>query len=103
MGETTMRSDLLKQGVQQAPARAMWRAVGLTDDDFKKPFIGIANTWTEAMPCNYHLRELAEWVKEGVRAAGGVPMEFGVVAVNDAIGMGTQAMKASLVSREVIA
>jgi dihydroxy-acid dehydratase len=98
-----MRSDLLKQGIQQAPARAMWRAVGLTDDDFKKPFIGIANTWTEAMPCNFHLRTLAEWVKEGVRAAGGVPMEFGVVSANDAIGMGTAAMKASLVSREVIA
>jgi dihydroxy-acid dehydratase len=98
-----MRSDLIKGGDKQAAARAMWRAVGLTDDDFKKPFIGIANTWTEAMPCNFHLRELAEWVKEGVREAGGVPMEFGVVAVNDAIGMGTQAMKASLVSREVIA
>jgi dihydroxy-acid dehydratase len=98
-----MRSDLLKQGIQQAPARAMWRAVGLTDDDFTKPFIGIANTWTEAMPCNFHLRTLAEWVKEGVREAGGVPMEFGVVSANDAIGMGTSAMKASLVSREVIA
>ncbi len=98
-----MRSDEIKQGVKQAPARAMWRATGLTDDDFKKPFIGIANTWTDAMPCNMHLRELAAWVKEGVRKAGGVPMEFNCVAVNDAIGMGTQAMKASLVSREVIA
>ena len=98
-----MRSDLIKSGVERAPARAMWRAVGLTDDDFKKPFIGIANTWTEAMPCNFHLRTVAEWVKEGVRAAGGVPMEFGVVSANDAIGMGTEAMKASLVSREVIA
>ena len=98
-----MRSDLIKGGDKQAAARAMWRAVGMTDEDFRKPIIGIANTWTEAMPCNYHLRELAEWVKEGVREAGGVPMEFGVVAVNDAIGMGTTAMKASLVSREVIA
>lgn len=98
-----MRSDLIKQGVKQAPARAMWRATGLTDEDFRKPFIGIANTWTDAMPCNMHLRELADWVKQGVRAAGGVPMEFNCVAVNDAIGMGTQAMKASLVSREVIA
>ncbi len=98
-----MRSDLIKGGDKQAAARAMWRAVGMTDEDFRKPIIGIANTWTEAMPCNYHLRELAEWVKEGVREAGGVPMEFGVVAVNDAIGMGTTAMKASLISREVIA
>jgi len=98
-----MRSDLIKQGVEQAAARAMWRATGLTDEDFDKPFIGVANTWTDAMPCNMHLRELAAWVKEGIRAAGGVPMEFNCVAVNDAIGMGTRAMKASLVSREVIA
>jgi dihydroxy-acid dehydratase len=98
-----MRSDLIKGGNKQAAARAMWRAVGMTDEDFTKPIIGIANTWTEAMPCNYHLREVAEWVKEGIREAGGVPMEVGTVAVNDAIGMGTTAMKASLVSREVIA
>ena len=98
-----MRSDLLKQGVERAPARAMWRAVGMTDEDFTKPLIGIANTWTEAQPCNFHLRTLAEWVKEGVREAGGVPMEVGIVSANDAIGMGTAAMKASLVSREVIA
>ncbi len=98
-----MRSDIIKQGAKQAPARAMWRATGLTDEDFAKPFIGVANTWTDAMPCNMHLRDLAEGIKAGIRAAGGVPMEFNCVAVNDAIGMGTQAMKASLVSREVIA
>jgi len=98
-----MRSDIIKKGVEQAAARAMWRATGLTDEDFNKPFIGVANTWTDAMPCNMHLRELAAWVKDGIRAAGGVPMEFNCVAVNDAIGCGTQAMKASLVSREVIA
>jgi dihydroxy-acid dehydratase len=98
-----VRSDIIKQGAKQAPARAMWRATGLTDDDFQKPFVGIANTWTDAMPCNMHLRELSAWVREGVRQAGGVPMEFNCVAVNDGIGMGTQAMKASLVSREVIA
>jgi len=103
MGANDMRSDIIKTGVEQAAARAMWRATGLTDEDFKKPFIGVANTWTDAMPCNMHLRELAAWVKDGIRKAGGVPMEFNCVAVNDAIGMGTQAMKASLVSREVIA
>ena len=102
-GVNDMRSDIIKKGVEQAAARAMWRATGLTDEDFNKPFIGVANTWTDAMPCNMHLRELAAWVKDGIRAAGGVPMEFNCVAVNDAIGMGTQAMKASLVSREVIA
>lgn len=83
----------------------MLRAVGLTDEDFaeNRPLIGIANTWTETMPCNVHLRELAAVVKDGVRAAGGVPMEFGTIAVSDGISMGTEAMRASLVSREVIA
>ena len=79
------------------------KGIGLTDDDLKKPTIGIANTWTEAMPCNYGLRGLAEFVKEGVRAAGGTPMEFNTVAVSDGITMGTQGMKSSLVSREVVA
>jgi len=81
----------------------MLRAIGLTDEDFERPIIGIANTWTEAQPCNYHLRELAKKVKDGVRAAGGTPLEFNAVAVNDAIGMGHEGMKASLISREVIA
>jgi dihydroxy-acid dehydratase len=81
----------------------MLRAVGLKDADFGKPLIGIANTWTDATPCNAHLRELAEWVKEGVREAGGAPLEFNTIAVSDGITMGTEGMKASLVSREVIA
>lgn len=81
----------------------MLRAVGFRDEDFEKPIVAIANTWTDAMPCNYHLRELAQYVREGIREAGGVPVEFNTVAVNDAISMGTEAMKASLISREVIA
>ena len=81
----------------------MLRAIGLTDEDFERPIIGIANTWTEAQPCNYHLRELAQEVKRGVRDAGGTPLEFNTIAVNDAIGMGHEGMKASLISREVIA
>ena len=79
------------------------KGIGFDDDALSRPTIGIANTWTEAMPCNFHLRGLAEHVKEGVRAAGGTPMEFNTVAVSDGITMGTQGMKASLVSREVIA
>jgi dihydroxy-acid dehydratase len=81
----------------------MLRAVGLTDEDFRKPLIGIANTWTDATPCNAYLRQLAEWVKEGVREAGGTPLEFNTIAVSDGITMGTAGMKASLVSREIIA
>ncbi len=98
-----MRSHLITKGIDRAPARSMLRAVGMTDEDFDKPLIGIANTWTEAMPCNYHLRDLAAVLKEGIRAAGGFPVEFNTVAVSDGISMGTEAMKASLVSREVIA
>ena len=79
------------------------KGIGFDDDALGRPTIGIANTWTEAMPCNFHLRGLAEHVKEGVRAAGGTPMEFNTVAVSDGMTMGTQGMKASLVSREVIA
>jgi dihydroxy-acid dehydratase len=81
----------------------MLRAIGLTDEDFDKPIVGIANTWVEAQPCNYHLRDLAQKVKKGVRDAGGTPLEFNTIAVNDAIAMGHEGMKASLVSREVIA
>ena len=80
----------------------MLRAAGLKDDDFKKPLIGVANTWIEIGPCNYHLRELAAQVKEGIRAAGGTPLEFNTVSINDGITMGTDGMRASLVSREVI-
>src|SRR5690349_16929828 len=82
---------------------AFLRPVGLTDDDFTRPLIGVANTWIETMPCNFHLRELAAHVKEGVRAAGGTPMEFNTISISDGVTMGTEGMKASLVSREIIA
>jgi len=96
-------SRVITQGAHRAPARAMLKAIGFTDEDLAKPIIGIANTWTEIGPCNYHLRELAERVKAGVRAAGGTPMEFCTVSISDGITMGTEGMKASLISREVIA
>src|SRR3989440_3785658 len=98
-----LQSHTITQGRDRAPARAMLNAIGFTDEDLRKPIIGIANTWTETMPCNYNLRELAVRIKEGVRAAGGTPMEFNTVAVSDGITMGTEGMKASLVSRELIA
>jgi dihydroxy-acid dehydratase len=97
------RSTALTDGANRAPARAMLRAVGLKDDDFSKPLIGIANTWTEIGPCNYHLRELAEHVRQGIRAAGGTALEFNTVSISDGITMGTEGMRASLISREVIA
>ena len=97
------QSHVLLDGLDRAPARAMLKAVGLRDDDLKRPLIAIANTWTEVMPCNIHLRRLAEHVKAGVRAAGGTPIEFNTIAVSDGIAMGTEGMKASLISREVIA
>ncbi len=97
------RSHTLTDGAHRAPARAMLRASGLRDDDFKKPLVGVANTWIEIGPCNYHLRELALHVKEGIRAAGGTPLEFNTVSISDGITMGTEGMRASLVSREVIA
>ncbi|MEJ2504461.1 MAG: dihydroxy-acid dehydratase, partial [Gemmatimonadota bacterium] len=100
---TGRRSDALLAGRDRAPARAMLRAVGLTDDDFGRPLIGVANTWAETTPCNAHLRELAVQVKEGIREAGGTPLEFNTVVVSDGITMGTEGMKASLVSREVVA
>ncbi len=90
-------------GRDRAPARAMLRAVGLGDEDFGKPLVGIANTWTDTTPCNAGLREVAQWVREGVREAGGVALEFNTVAVSDGITMGTPGMRASLISREVIA
>ncbi len=98
-----MISDAIKKGPHRAPARAMLKAIGLSNEDLEKPLIGIANTWTEAGPCNFHLRTLAEKVKEGVRMAGGTPLEFNTIVVSDGISMGTEGMKASLVSREVIA
>jgi dihydroxy-acid dehydratase len=96
-------SNPLTTGPHRAPARAMLKAVGFSDADLKKPLIGIANTWIEIGPCNYHLRDLAAHVKDGVRAAGGTPMEFNTVSISDGITMGTEGMRASLVSREVIA
>jgi dihydroxy-acid dehydratase len=96
-------SNILLSGRDRAPARSFYKAIGFSDEDLQKPIIGIANTWTETMPCNFNLRQLAVRVKEGVRAAGGTPMEFNTVAISDGITMGTQGMKASLVSREVIA
>jgi len=96
-------SRVITQGASRAPARAMLKAIGLTDEDLAKPIVGIANTWIEIGPCNYHLRELAERVKAGVRSAGGTPLEFNTVSISDGITMGTEGMKASLVSREVIA
>lgn len=98
-----MYSDGIKKGPHRAPARAMFKATGLTDADLEKPLVAIANTWTEVGPCNFNLRELAEKVKDGVRKAGGTPLEFNTIVVSDGISMGTEAMKASLVSREVIA
>ncbi len=97
------RSAVITEGPSRAPARAMLKAMGLTDEDISRPMVGIANTWIETMPCNFHLRRLAEKVKEGVRQAGGTPIEFNTIAISDGITMGTEGMKTSLVSREVIA
>lgn len=97
------QSHIITDGRDRAGARAMLKAIGFTDQDLAKPIVGIANTWIETMPCNYHLRALAEKVKAGVRAAGGTPMEFNTIAISDGVTMGTEGMKASLVSREVVA
>jgi dihydroxy-acid dehydratase len=97
------RSSAVFDGPERAFARAYMKGIGFGDDDLSRPTIGIANTWIEAMPCNFHLRGLSEHVKEGVRAAGGTPLEFNTIAISDGITMGTQGMKTSLVSREVIA
>lgn len=96
-------SRIIFEGRNRAGARAMLKAIGFSDDDLARPIIGVANSWIETMPCNYHLRRLAARVKEGIRAAGGTPMEFNTIAISDGVTMGTEGMKASLVSREVIA
>jgi dihydroxy-acid dehydratase len=96
-------SNVLTEGPSRAAARAMLRGVGFSKEDLHKPIIGIANTWTEVGPCNFHLRDIAEAVKQGIREAGGTPMEFNTVTISDGITMGTEGMKASLISREVIA
>ena len=96
-------SNVLTEGPSRAAARAMLRGVGFSKEDLHKPIIGIANTWAEIGPCNFHLRDIAEAVKQGIREAGGTPMEFNTVTISDGITMGTEGMKASLISREVIA
>jgi dihydroxy-acid dehydratase len=96
-------SRALTEGRSRAGARSMFKAVGFTDADLSRPLIGVANTWIETMPCNFHLRRLSAKVKEGIRAAGGTPMEFNTIAISDGETMGTEGMRASLVSRELIA
>jgi len=98
-----MQSDAIKKGVPRAPARAMLKATGLTDADLEKPLVAIANTWSDVTPCNSHLRGIADKVREGIRAAGGTPIECNTIVISDGITMGTEGMKGSLVSREVIA
>lgn len=97
------QSQNITDGPKRAGARAMLKAIGFTDADLARPIVGVANTWIETMPCNFHLRQLAAKVKEGVRAAGGTPMEFNTVSISDGVTMGTEGMKASLVSREIVA
>jgi dihydroxy-acid dehydratase len=97
------RSYVITDGPDRAPTRAMLKAVGFTDDDLARPIVGVANTWIEIGPCNFHLRRLAAKVKEGIRAAGATPMEFNTVSISDGISMGAEGMKCSLISREVIA
>ena len=96
-------SAALTEGPDRAAARAMLKAIGFTDDDLAKPLVGVATTWIETMPCNINQRRLAEFVKEGIRAAGGTPMEFNTISISDGVSMGSEGMKASLISREVIA
>jgi len=98
-----MQSDAIKKGIARAPARAMLKATGLTDADLAKPLVAIANTWSDVTPCNSHLRGIADKVREGIRAAGGTPIECNTIVISDGITMGTEGMKGSLVSREVIA
>ena len=97
------RSSVITNGPDRAPSRAMFKAAGFTDEDLSRPIVGVANTWIEIGPCNLHLRRLAAKVKEGIRAAGGTPMEFNTVSISDGISMGAEGMKCSLISREVIA
>jgi len=101
--ELKHRSGRMTEGADRAPARAMFKAVGFNDADLAKPLVAVAHTWIETMPCNYHLRRLAERVKTGVREAGGTPMEFNTISISDGETMGSEGMRASLVSREVIA
>src|SRR5450631_4580257 len=98
-----LQSYTITQGKDRAPARSFYKAIGFTDEDLRKPIIGIANTWIGTMPCNWLLRDIAKEVARGIREAGGTPMEFNTIAISDGITMGTQGMKTSLISREVVA
>src|SRR5271156_4267438 len=97
------RSRGITEGRDRAPARSMFKAIGFTDEDLRKPLIGVANTWIETIPCKFHLRRCSAKVKEGIPAAGGTPLEFNTIAISDGETMGTEGMRASLVSRELIA
>src|ERR687883_861798 len=101
--DTRHRSRTILEGRERAGARAMLKAIGFDDEDLGKPIIGVAHTWIETMPCNFNQRRLAERVKEGVREAGGTPMELNTIAISDGVTMGTEGMKASLISRDLIA
>lgn len=103
MTDPKRNSRAITDGPNRAPARSMLKAVGFTDEDLRRPIVGVANTWIEIGPCNFHLRRLAAKVKDGIRAAGGTPMEFNTVSISDGITMGAEGMKTSLISREVIA
>ena len=103
MTSLNKKSKVVTQGDDRAPARSMLRAIGLTDEDMNKPFIGIANLASDVTPCNVHLDRIAQKAKIGVRDAGMVPMMFGTITISDGISMGTEGMKASLVTREIIA
>src|SRR5260370_9760241 len=100
--DMTHRSRLITDGRDGAQSRAMFKAIGFTGEDLSKPLIGVANTWIETMPCNFHLRRLAAKVKEGIRAAGGTPMEFNTIAISDGETMGTEGMRATLATPEPI-
>jgi len=101
--ELKRQSARLTEGLSRAGARAMMKAVGFRDEDLERPLVGVAHSWIEIMPCNYNHRRLAEKIKEGIRAAGGTPIEFNTIAISDGIAMGTEGMKTSLISREIIA
>ena len=103
MTDLKKNSRAITEGPSRAPARSMLKAVGFTDEALRRPLVGVANTWTEIGPCNFHLRRLAHKVKEGIYAAGGTPLEFNTVSISDGITMGAEGMKTSLISREVIA
>src|SRR3954454_13338496 len=110
MGEETVeitdarhKSRVILEGRDRAPARSFLKGMGYSEEDLTKPIIGVAHSWIETMPCNYNHRRLAERVKEGIREAGGTPMELNTIAISDGITMGTEGMKTSLVSREIIA